>query len=261
MSASISVDGYRLHLPRRLSPTLSIANPLTGLDALLHGADRMHGWGQTPVGDSRLLFVRGFDATTRAFRYDVNPRFGETRHALTGMTSPMSVTLSFSMDVGPEPERQNFRELLGRGRDREGARSTESSLRANLLSEGIGNPLRSVLLRARTLELTQTAADSVATLNHAFELASDSIWTPVVKYLAALPEKFDTEETWSRYKEARLRQLDILIRLAPLVTAQLTPRQMRTLPPYVAAYLDVSSLRRMRASGLLYGYSGGNFNY
>jgi hypothetical protein len=173
----------------------------------------------------------------------------------------MTVTLSFNMDVGPEPERERLREMLGRGRDREGTKPIESSLRTKILSEGIGNPLLSVISAGAMLGLTRKQADSLVTLNRTFEIASDSHLDSGCEILRALPDRFDMDQTWARYKEARLEQLDVLIELAPLVATQLKPEQIRKLPRHVTAYLDMSELGRMRASGVLYGYGGLSVNY
>ena len=256
MFASITVDGYRLRLPWRLSPTITIANPLTGIDALVHGTRGMRGWGGAPVGDPRLLFTRGFDPVRRAYRYDVNGRFGETRYSHGGVAAPLSVTLSLAVDVGPRTEREQFRETLRQGRRREGTGPTEAMLRVALLSSGIGDPLQSVLQDAERLGLSAQQADSLSVLSHAFALASDSIWSPTLRYLETLPPHADLDAAWDRYLQARLRQLELLIRLAPLATTQLSPAQRRALPPYAAAYLDVRGLRRMRASGRLYDAPG-----
>ena len=252
MFASLTVDGYRLRLPWRLSPTITIANPLTGIDALVHGTRRMRGWGGAPVGDPRLLFTRGFDPTTLAYRYDVNGRFGETRYSHGGAAAPLSVTLNLAVDVGPRSEREHFRETLRQGRDRSAARPTEEMLRVALLSGGVSDPLHAVLREADQIGLSVRQVDSLAALSRIFELASDSIWSPTLRYLETLPPAPDLDAAWEVFMQARLRQLDLLIRLAPLATSQLTLAQRRALPPYAAAYLDVRGLQRMRRSGRLY---------
>ncbi|HEV3051076.1 MAG TPA: hypothetical protein VGX50_12255, partial [Longimicrobium sp.] len=61
---------------RRVSLWLYARNVPAGLDYLLHGADGLRGWGQSPSVDQTLLSVRGFDPLNNRFRYEVNPRFG-----------------------------------------------------------------------------------------------------------------------------------------------------------------------------------------
>ena len=74
-------------LGNRTTVRLSVGNALYAVDRLLHGADDLQGWGQAFVNpDATLLNVRGFDATTQRYVYDVNPRFGSiaASRAITG---------------------------------------------------------------------------------------------------------------------------------------------------------------------------------
>ena len=54
-------------------------------------------------------------------------------------------------------------------------------------------------------------------LNRSYTITLDSIWSPVAKYLAALPERYDQDEAYDRYRTAREASVDALIRLAPTV--------------------------------------------
>ena len=71
-------------VPDRATISLGIANPLTGIDALVHGSNNLHGWGAPSATDPTLLFIRGFDPTTNSYHYDVNPRFGASRQGTRG---------------------------------------------------------------------------------------------------------------------------------------------------------------------------------
>jgi len=88
-------------VPDRATISLGIANPLTGLDALIHGSNNLHGWGAPSFTDPNLLFVRGFDPATNSYKYDVNPRFGANRQASALNLAPMQLTLDVRVDVGP----------------------------------------------------------------------------------------------------------------------------------------------------------------
>lgn len=86
---------------QRASLTLDIFNLAAGLDLLLHGDDRK-GWGtQGLATDAALLFARGFDPTTRTFRYEVNQNFGRNL-APTLLHSPFAVQLAGRIAVGPD---------------------------------------------------------------------------------------------------------------------------------------------------------------
>src|SRR5207253_1360081 len=78
-SLNITLDRARFRMPQRASLSFSVSNPLGGADLLLNGSDHLRGWGQNPSPDAQLLYVRGFNAITREYTYEVNQRFGQTR--------------------------------------------------------------------------------------------------------------------------------------------------------------------------------------
>ena len=85
LSLRISLVSQAMKIvPDRATISLGIANPLTGVDALVHGSNNLHGWGAPSFADPTLLYVRGFDPTTQQYHYDVNPRFGANRQAQRG---------------------------------------------------------------------------------------------------------------------------------------------------------------------------------
>jgi hypothetical protein len=66
----------------------------------------------------------------------------------------------------------------------------------------------------------------------------DSIWSSVAKELAALPNRYDQDLAYDRYKHGREATVDLLIALAPRIKSLLTADQLRKLPPLVASHLD-----------------------
>jgi hypothetical protein len=121
-----------------------------------------------------------------------------------------------------------------------------------------------MLRQSDTLELTGRQADSLATLNRWYVIRLDSIWTPVAKYLATLPQDYDQGEAYSRYRAAREASVDLLIRAAPSIDGLLAPEQKRKLPAFVASYLDTRYLASIRSGtagaalqGGFQGFGGG----
>src|SRR5262249_60024195 len=106
------VNPVRVRLPQRANLAFQLSNPLTAADVLLHGESKLHGWGQMPVPNNQLLFVRGFDAATRTFRYDVNQRFGATAVSQTATRAPITLTAMVRFDIGPTRERQTLTTML-----------------------------------------------------------------------------------------------------------------------------------------------------
>ena len=244
---TISFNPVKVRMPQRANLSFQVANPLAAADVLMHGEDHLHGWGQQFVPTSQLLFVRGFDPVSHQFKYEVNQRFGATALSQSAIRAPVTLTAMLRVDVGPARERQDLTQLLDRGRKTGGQRAPEQFLRAFYGSGGVMNPMAQILRTADTLELTATQADSIAVLNHEYTVKLDSIWSPVVKYLANLPEHYDQDQAYDRYRVAREASVDALIRLAPSIKSLLTQSQIRRLPTFVTPFLDTRYLASVRS--------------
>ncbi|HXT17268.1 MAG TPA: TonB-dependent receptor [Gemmatimonadaceae bacterium] len=244
---SFSLLPLKLRLPQRANLTFQISNPLGAADALLHGDDHLHGWGQVFVPNSQLLSVRGFDPATNQFKYEVNQRFGATALSQSVIRAPVTLTALMRLDVGPARERQDLTLALDRGRSVGGAKIPEQMLRVLYGGGSILNPMAQILRNADTLELSATQADSIAVLNRTYTIKLDSIWTPVTKYLAELPDRYNRDEAYYRYRLARETTVDALIKLAPAIHGLLTRTQLRRLPYNVTQYLDTRYLASVRS--------------
>jgi hypothetical protein len=245
---SISFNPVKFRMPQRATLSLQVSNPLGAADLLLHGNNNLRGWGQFAFPDPNLLAVRGFNPQTQRYSYDVNQRFGSTLPALTAVRAPVTVTAMMRFDLGPTRERQALTQQLDRGRTTRGTKAPEPLIKAIYGSNGgVINPLSTILRQADTLGLTGPQADSIATLNRWYVIHLDSIWSPVAKYLAALPDNYNRDDAYRRYKHAREASVDMLIRLAPDLKRLLTPDQRRKLPSVVASYLDTRYLASIRS--------------
>jgi len=108
--------------------------------------------------------------------------------------------------------------------------------------------------------LSNDVADSIAILNKTYGKAIDSIWTPMAKYLANLPERYDLDEAYERVRAAENSSLDQMAIYGPAAKALLTPEQVRKLPPFIALFLDNQAIRQLRpgrAGGGRGGFFGG----
>ncbi len=255
---NISFNPLKVRLPQRATLSFSVSNPLGAADLLLHGQGNLHGWGQTTFADPTLLYVRGFDSTNKRFRYEVNPRFGSTNPQFNAFRAPVTLTMQVRVDVGPSRERQQLTQMLDRGRKQPGQKVPEQQLRAQYGSGGLLNPMAQLLRSMDTLGLVGWQADSIATMNRRYTIRLDSIWSPVARYLAALPEHYDQGEAYDRYTTARKATVDMLMAYAPVINHVLTSEQKRKLPSLVASYLDTRYLAGIR-SGTVGGGAGGAF--
>ncbi|MGH9887021.1 MAG: hypothetical protein ACREBE_15960, partial [bacterium] len=257
LSLRIGLVSQALKIPDRATVAIGINNPLTGIDALMHGSNNLHGWGAPSFTDPTLLYVRGFDPATNRYRYDVNPRFGASRQASALNLAPMQITLDVRFDVGPERERQDLMLMLRSGRGGRGQKLNEQALKQRYV-RNYANPFEQMLRQGDSLNLSDNVADSIAILNKTYGKVVDSIWTPVAKYLAALPEKYDVNEAYDRVRTAENKTLDQMAIFGPSAKSLLTDEQIRKLPPYIALFLDNQALRQIRP-GRAGGGRGGFF--
>ncbi len=255
-SLGFSLDPVKTRMPQRARVSFSVSNPLAAVDLALHGENKLHGWGQTPFPDQTLLFVRGFDPANKRYIYDVNQRFGSTSLQQTLSRSPVRLLAQVNFDLGPTTERQSLSQQLDRGRGMVGAKYTEQTWKMMYSSGPVLNPLRQILTQADSLELTRVQADSIASLNRWYTIHLDSIWTPIGKYLADLPDRYDHDEAYAHYREGRQASVDLLIKIAPSVKALLTTAQLRKLG-FVGPYLDTRYLASVRSSTAGGGFGGG----
>ena len=255
---SISFNPMKVRMPQRTTLSFSVSNPLGAADIIAHGENKLHGWGQFAVSDPTLLYLRGFDPSTNRYKYEVNPRFGSTNPQFQTFRAPVTLTMQLRVDVGPSRERQQLTQALDRGRTREGQKAPEGMLKAIYGSGGVLNPMAQILRQADTLELTGPQADSIASMNRTYTIRLDSIWTPIAKYLATLPDNYDQGDAYHTYKSAREASVDLLVALAPKINALLSAEQKRKLPPLVASHLDARYLAGIR-SGTAGNTGGGVF--
>ncbi|MEO8619849.1 MAG: TonB-dependent receptor [bacterium] len=261
-SLQVTLDRAKFHMPQRASISFSLSNPVGAADLLINGAGNIKGWGLNVSPDQSLLYVRGFDPQTNRYRYEVNQRFGATRPQLMAFRTPVVLTASMRFDLGPMRERQQLMQQIGAGRTQPGSRMPEQQFR-NASTNGLSNPMATILRSQDSLRLTAWQADSIASMNRRYQYRTDSLWTPVARYFAKLPVEYDESEAFDHYLRARRAQMDMLIVMGPTIRALLTPEQKRKLPPSVLTWTDPRYLNSIRNGNGLYvngpgGGGGGN---
>ncbi|MBA3657487.1 MAG: hypothetical protein H0W69_09075 [Gemmatimonadaceae bacterium] len=150
MQANLRPAGFGLN--RKVTFSFSALNTLTGLDQLLHGSDNLRGWGQPVFPDRTLLYVRGFDAATNAFRYEVNEHFGASSGTRNAFRVPFQIAVQARITLGQDPATQQFRNAVGGGR---GGRATPEELR-DRMARAVPNPFRLIIERDDSLPPTDS---------------------------------------------------------------------------------------------------------
>ena len=261
-SLNITLDRARFRMPQRAAINFALSNPLGAADLALNGSGDLRGWGQSPFPDQSLFYVRGFNPTTRQYSYEVNQRFGQTRPQFLTLRSPVTMTVSMKIDLGPTMERQGLDQQLATGRAAPGTRFNEQTFR-QIGASSVMNPMTQIIRQQDSLRLTSLQADSIASMNRRYAYRTDSLWTPAARYLASLPEKYQLTEAYDRYLRARRTQFDLLTQTVEAVSELLTPAQKRKLPVQLSNFLDTRFLRLIRDGSGMYvpalGGGGGGF--
>ncbi|MEO7218793.1 MAG: hypothetical protein ABI026_11415, partial [Gemmatimonadaceae bacterium] len=211
--------------------SLAFANPLGGLDQLLHGADHLRGWGTAAYPDPVLYRPNGFESGAERFKYVINPRFGNTQPSNTLLRTPFRVTLDISLEVGrPLPQQQLNRWIHpGRG-GRKGPKLSAKELERRY-ARSVPNPYSDILEQSDSLLLSRDQAEALAKADTAYQQQIDSIWTNVSEYLAALPDNFNSADALKRQEDAveagwELTRNDLKTTLPQI----LNPIQLKLLP-------------------------------
>lgn len=178
---------------RRFQTTVYFDNALGGFDQLLHGSKDLRGWGAAPTPDPVLLVQRGFDAATKTFRYDLNPRFAETRPARTLSRTPFRVTIDFSLQLSTNFDLQTLRRALEPVRVAKGwERRSADSLTAFYLANT--SDLHKVMLsESDSLFLTNPQIVALRRADSVFSARVREIYVPLGQYLSQFSDGVATK--------------------------------------------------------------------
>ena len=186
---------------RYMTISLAIANPLGGLDQLLHGSSHLRGWGLSGFPDPVLYNVRGFDPATKRFRYEVNPRFGNTLPAASLIRAPFRVTLDVSTNIGPTTALQQLTRLVSAGRGgHSGKRLSVDDLKTRY-ARNVPDPYAEILEESDSLLLSEDQRAALTTAQADYLKGVDSVWTGLAEYLVALGDTYDAKEALDRQEE------------------------------------------------------------
>ena len=226
----------------RVKPMLYLQNVSAGLDQLLHGSNGLHGWGSPNTPDPVLLQVRGFDATTRAFRYDVNPRFADTRPGRTLALNPFRIVLDVSLNLSTDYDLQRLRRAVEPVRTSEGYRLRTADSLTSFYLQRTSSVYKYLVAQSDSLLLTRA---QVAALQHADSVYSArvrAVYEPLGTFLAnshgaAGPAQLDSvQATEKSYWKVFWEQPEI-------ADSIITPVQ-RELVPFLKSMLRLTAKER-----------------
>ncbi len=233
MNASFIIQPPIPRTDNRAHVSLNFANPLGGLDQLLHGSDRLHGWGATPFIDGSLYQVRGFDPVAQRFLYTVNSRFGSTSPATSTFRTPFRVTLDFRFDLGHSSEEQALALNLRILPPLAGTRAPADSVKKRYMtagSNGFSDIYEIMFHYADSLALSRDQTEKMEARRIELRARADSIYSDLASYLVALPPSYDGPAAVKRITAAGDAMWKVVYAEAPFLRTLLTPGQIRILP-------------------------------
>ena len=169
---------------RRVSPNVYFQNVLGGLDQLLHGSTSARGWGTDATPDPVLLVPRGFDPVASRFRYDVNPRFADTRPGRTLALNPFRIVIDFTFQLSTDFDLQQLRRAVEPVRSPSGwQRRSADSLAAFYLSRT--SSIHKVLIaESDSLFLSASQVKALRTADSVFSAEVRALYIPLGQFLA-----------------------------------------------------------------------------
>jgi hypothetical protein len=168
----------------RLLPSVYFQNVLAGIDQVLHGSGSLRGWGSQPSPDPVLLVPRGFDASTRQFKYDVNPRFADTRATRTIGRDPFRIVIDFSLNLSTNFDLQELRRAVEPVRNgKVWERRSADSIAAFYLSNT--SSVHKLLMReADSLFLSKAQVAALQKADSVYSARVRAIYIPLGQFLA-----------------------------------------------------------------------------
>ena len=209
-----------------LSTNVYFENPLGGLDQLLHGESGVHGWGSTAAPDPTLLVARAFEVANKRFRYDVNPRFGDTRGARTLLRTPFRISIDFSLDLSTDYDLQQLRRALEPIKvsgNRWERRSVDSM--AAFYINNTSDIHKMLLAESDSLFLTKAQIAQLKTNDSTFSAAVRALYRPLAEYLVSVPEGRTSKAALDSVASAKRAYWKLFWQQPELADAAITPMQ------------------------------------
>jgi carboxypeptidase family protein len=239
LNMAMSLDPRRFGLGDRGSISLVITNVLGAADQLLHGSNNLRYWGTSVTPDPTLLNVRGFDASTNRFKYDVNPLFGSTTASQSTGRLPFVIALDVRLRLGPDRDAQMLKGFL-KPRPNDGTKALTADQIKERLDHDAQNNFEDVAKRKGSVQLTPAQVTALNAMAKKFDGYRDSVYTDLSKYLASLKGNYLTLDAKRRFHDDFVAIARQYVVAGPRVRILLTEEQFATLPVSMTAYFDMT---------------------
>lgn len=228
---------------RRVTSNVIFENPLGGLDQLLHGERNLRGWGTRAAPDPVLLVPRSFDASTQRFRYDVNPRFGDTRAFRTLSRQPFRVTIDFSLDFSVPYDVQQLRRAVEPIKRKNGWERRGADSIAEIYLQRTSNLHRLLLAESDSIFLTAPQISALLRADSTYGDSVRALYRGLGQFLAGRPEGAVGKIELDSVTAATKKYWPLFWDQVDLVEKILTPQQ-RELLPFIRNMMQVTKEER-----------------
>jgi hypothetical protein len=221
----------------RVVPNVYLQNVLAGADQLVHGGS-LRGWGSPATPDPVLLVPRGFDAVNQRFRYDVNPRFADTRPGRTLLRNPFRIVIDITLSLSTNYDLQQLRRAVEPVRGPQGwQRRSADSLAAFYLSR-TSDIYQLLMEQTDSLLLTTSQVAAIKRADSSFSSRVRALYMPLGEFLArgqggaGKPELDSVQATQKNYWKTFWEQPEIAAEILTPVQRDLLPfmKVMTTIP-------------------------------
>jgi hypothetical protein len=179
---------WRPAMPRRwggrVTPAVYLQNVLAGVDQLVHGNSGLRGWGSPTSPDPVLFVPKGYDAAEKRFRYDVNPRFADTRPNRTLYREPFRIVVDFSLQLSTDYSLQQLRRAVEPVKTREGWQRRSADSIAAFYLQNSSSVHKALLAESDSLFLTRAQTAALQAADSVFSDRVRGVFLQLGEYLA-----------------------------------------------------------------------------
>ena len=227
---------------RRVTANVYLENVLGGIDQLMHGSD-LRGWGTQAQPDPVLLVPRGFDAGAQAFRYDVNPRFADTRPARSLVRTPFRLSIDFSVNLSVDFDLQQLRRALEpvRGADRKWARRGADSITAFYL-DNTSSVHKLLMAESDSLFLSKAQYERLRVADSVYSAQVRGVYLPLGEFLAQSGDTPPGKAQMDSVQAAQKAYWKIFWQQPEIADSVLTPTQRSLMPMISWRYVPAAAL-------------------
>jgi len=171
----------------RISPNVYLQNVLAGVDQAIHGSSSLRGWGSQAAPDPVLLVPRGFDVAANRFRYDVNPRFADTRAFRTLGRDPFRIVIDFSVNLSTDYDLQQLRRAVEpvKGASTAGWQRRSADSLTSFYLENTSSIHKLLIEQSDSLFLSRAQVAALQKADSVFSARVRAIYVPIGQLLAA----------------------------------------------------------------------------